>query len=55
MTAAAIGDVPGLTRRLISLLFDCWAECGPSKAVGGGASPELESLQVKGAKREVCR
>ena len=59
MTAATVSDVSGLTRRLIALLFDCWAECGPSKVVGGGAGAsagsagggsgkalELESLQV---------
>jgi len=55
MTAATVSDVSGLTQRLIELLFDCWAECGPSNLVGAGASGggssggkalELESLQV---------
>ena len=46
MTAASVGDVSALTRRLLELLFECWAECGPAKAVGGGASPDLEGLQV---------
>ena len=47
LKAASVGDVIGLSRRLLALLFDCWAECGPSKAVGG--TPDLEGLQVTGA------
>ena len=46
LKAASVGDVTGLSRRLVALLFDCWAECGPSKTVGGGSSPDLEGLQV---------
>ncbi|KAG1657712.1 hypothetical protein FOA52_002516 [Chlamydomonas sp. UWO 241] len=37
------GDTAALTRRLLSLLFEVWAECGPAKTV---ASPELEPLQA---------
>ncbi len=36
-------DVPGQARRLLALLLECWAECGPTKTL---ASPELEPLQA---------